>query len=432
MKIYTEINYEFRDGKLVRTSEESYEYDGEVAQCGGGSGSSKNTTTSYTASIPRWAEIPHMELIGSAVDESGVGYGRGYEGQRIAGWTSDEAAAMDARRAMFEGGDPYEDVARDMSQAAYLLPGQVSEVESRYGGIDPALLGNIGDSMRGDTGRRNYDNRFGGFADPEYYIGNDGHHWSQPAYEKYMDPYRREVIDQEIEAARDEFSRQDMQTEAQRISRGTRGGYRAALHDILGGNERAETIAGIEAEGQQRAFAQAGDLFEKDRSASMAAAQMTEQSLSAAQSRFNQNRDSYLRAVQMGDQAGMKSAQMGMDAARYNQDMIMKQSDAARKSAELESSLGDSSQARLWKQIQEKERVGAQRREMQQRALDVNYEDYMARRDWNKNQMNWLAGILAGVPGVVPEYTKRPAPSFASQAAGLGMGLAGARKLFGD
>ena len=112
--------------------------------------------------------------------------------------------------------------------------------------------------------------------------------------------------------------------------------------------------------------------------------------------------------------------------------MILKQADAARESAKLESGLGDSESARRWKQIQEKERVGAQRREMQQRVLDMNYEDFMAQRDWNKNQMNWLAGILAGAPGVVPEYTKRPAPSFAAQAAGLGMGMAGMKKMFSD
>ena len=429
MKIYTEINYEFKDGKLVLTSEESYEYDGEVAECKGGGG--KTTSTSYTASIPKWAEVPHMNLIGSAVDETGVGY-TGYGGQRIAGWTSDEADAMNARRAMFDRGDPYGDVARGMSQQGYMLPGQVRDVYSEYGGIDPRRLGDIGGPMSGDFGRTDYDQRFGGFADPEYYVDQEGQFGSRPAYEKYMDPYRREVIDNEIAAARDEFATQDMQTEAERIARGSRGGYRAALQDFMGESERAETIAGIEAEGQSKAFGRAGELFERDRAASMGAAQMTEQSLSAAQNRFNQNRDSYLRAVQMGDQAGMRSAQMGMDAARYNQDMILKQADAARESAKLESGLGDSESARRWKQIQEKERVGAQRREMQQRVLDMNYEDFMAQRDWNKNQMNWLAGILAGAPGVVPEYTKRPAPSFAAQAAGLGMGMAGMKKMFSD
>ena len=35
MKIYTEVNYEWRDDQLVQTSSESFDYEGEVEQCWG-------------------------------------------------------------------------------------------------------------------------------------------------------------------------------------------------------------------------------------------------------------------------------------------------------------------------------------------------------------------------------------------------------------
>ena len=40
MKIYTEVNYEWKDDQLVQTSSESFDYEGEVEQCGmfGGGG----------------------------------------------------------------------------------------------------------------------------------------------------------------------------------------------------------------------------------------------------------------------------------------------------------------------------------------------------------------------------------------------------------
>jgi len=38
MKVYTEVNYKWRNGSLIKTSSESYEYSGEVAFCGGGGG----------------------------------------------------------------------------------------------------------------------------------------------------------------------------------------------------------------------------------------------------------------------------------------------------------------------------------------------------------------------------------------------------------
>ena len=40
MKVYTEVNYEFKNGSLVQTASESYEYSGEIALCGGGGGGS--------------------------------------------------------------------------------------------------------------------------------------------------------------------------------------------------------------------------------------------------------------------------------------------------------------------------------------------------------------------------------------------------------
>ena len=38
MKIYTEVNYEWKDGELVKTSSDSFEYSGDIAFCGGGGG----------------------------------------------------------------------------------------------------------------------------------------------------------------------------------------------------------------------------------------------------------------------------------------------------------------------------------------------------------------------------------------------------------
>jgi hypothetical protein len=41
MKIYTEINYKWLDGQLVKTSSKSFEYEGDLTLCGGGGGGAK-------------------------------------------------------------------------------------------------------------------------------------------------------------------------------------------------------------------------------------------------------------------------------------------------------------------------------------------------------------------------------------------------------
>ena len=48
MKIYTEVNYEWVNNKLVKTSAESFDYTGEVAECkGGGSAPAAPVTNNY-------------------------------------------------------------------------------------------------------------------------------------------------------------------------------------------------------------------------------------------------------------------------------------------------------------------------------------------------------------------------------------------------
>ena len=44
--------------------------------------------------------------------------------------------------------------------------------------------------------------------------------------------------------------------------------------------------------------------------------------------------------------------------------------------------------------------------------------------------MQWLAGILGGVPQGMETVQKSPAPSLVSQLAGLGIGAAGLAQLF--
>ena len=51
MKIYTEVNYEWKDGELVKTSSESFEYSGDIALCGGGGGGGNPVTKTINKAL---------------------------------------------------------------------------------------------------------------------------------------------------------------------------------------------------------------------------------------------------------------------------------------------------------------------------------------------------------------------------------------------
>ena len=52
MKIYTEINYEFKNGELTELDSKSFNYTGEVAMCLGGGGSAQKIVSDNTPDIP--------------------------------------------------------------------------------------------------------------------------------------------------------------------------------------------------------------------------------------------------------------------------------------------------------------------------------------------------------------------------------------------
>jgi len=55
MKVYTEVNYEWKNDSLVQTSSESFDYSGDIALCGGGGGgggaSIKNTVDAVSDTV---------------------------------------------------------------------------------------------------------------------------------------------------------------------------------------------------------------------------------------------------------------------------------------------------------------------------------------------------------------------------------------------
>jgi len=399
-KIYTEINYEWKDGALVEVSSEFFEYDGPVAKCKGAGGG--GNSYSYQSSIPKWAESAHKELLGQAGDYA---YGMGYpdiESQRIQGWSPQEQAVFARKEQMVNEGDPYGEYARRLAESSGNRVGTMSGVQSGYQGLGPIDAGSFGDSRA-----REYD--YGTFG--------------QQQADYYTNPYWQNVAEQEMSTARDEFAQQRKQTAAERIASGSRGGYRAALDDRFGRIDEAESIANIRGRHASRAYGDAQQQYERDRTAAMGAGRMSEESLMNAQRRYESDRQAYFKAVQMGDVAEQERTKRNLEAATYNQDMILKQAEAEREAAKLMTGVGDAQQKAAYERLKQLEMAGASQREMIQAATDLDYQQQWDQAMWPQRQMNWYSGILSGVPGGA--WAPKPSsPSIASQLAGFGLGAA--------
>jgi hypothetical protein len=76
-------------------------------------------------------------------------------------------------------------------------------------------------------------------------------------------------------------------------------------------------------------------------------------------------------------------------------------------------------------------RAGQQQQALQQKGLDVQYQQYLDSLNYPYKQIGFMSDILRGLPlsqGTASIY--QAPPSMASQVAGAGLGLYGASKLF--
>ena len=80
MKVYTEVNYKWEDGKLIETSSASFEYSGDITLCGGGGGGGGNIITKAASRIREGVD----DTVAIAKDPTGQmreGLGKGSLGQ---------------------------------------------------------------------------------------------------------------------------------------------------------------------------------------------------------------------------------------------------------------------------------------------------------------------------------------------------------------
>jgi hypothetical protein len=303
---------------------------------GGGGQPQQVTTTSSTSNLPEYARPYFENLMQRGQAESYRQY-QPYEAERLAGFTPGQVAAQQETLGM-------------------QTPGQFGAATGLTGAGGLASLG-AGQQF------------FGMAQDPS-------------TVQAFMSPYQQSVTDVARKAAIRDAQMAQQQINLGAVRQGTYGGARQAL--AQGERERGllDRLAGIQAEGSQKAFEDA---------------RRTQQFGS----------DLGLRGVGQGIQAGQTLGQLGQ---------AQQQADLQRLTAQ--------------------ETVGGQQRGFEQQRLDQQYADFLRQRDYPLEQLGYFSNLLRGVPVGLSstQTTSAPPPSIASQIGGLGLaglGIAGAARTAG-
>jgi hypothetical protein len=302
---------------------------------------------------------------------------------------------------------------------------------------------------------------------------------------EYMSPYMQDVVEQQKQAAVQDYARQLPGMGAAAARAGAKGGTREALVQAEARRGLQEQLGGIEATGRQQAFQQAQQQFAADRAAQMQAQQLNQ---AAGLTTGQQNLAARLGVQQLGTQAGLQAAlanqQAGLTRGQANLQAALQtqglgagqalQAQQLNQAAQLQAqqqalaqrgqmaqfglqgaqaadqsrqfganlglqgiqqqmaaagTLGQLGQTQFGQQQaanQAQMALGAQLQALEQQRLDQQYQDFLAAQRYPYAQLGFMSDILRGTPaqGAISSLYQAP-PSAMGQLIGAGTGLAG-------
>jgi hypothetical protein len=168
--------------------------------------------------------------------------------------------------------------------------------------------------------------------------------WGREAYQHYSSPFFEDVIDVQKGRISDDWNRQINQGGANSVSSGAFGGSGQAMQQFLGQQGKQRALAEAETMGRQQAWDSSMSAFQADRQAQSGAATLQTQIASQLQS------------------------------------------------------LGQTQQAQAIERLNALEKMGAGRRELEQEAMNIAYQNFLDKEAYERKMLNWFGGIMHGVP----------------------------------
>jgi hypothetical protein len=438
---------------------------------GGGGGTTYSEVQQTTSQLPEYAEPYFHDLMARAAYQSSLPY-TPYGEQRIAGFDPAEQAAMDRMTQLGVMGAPQQyqqamDIVGGIAglgsgyQAGQLGGGyRAGQIGGGYqaGQYQPGYqAGQIDTSGMYDAGSRQVGFDPGTLADSE-------------RIQQYMSPYQQAVTDVEKRSAAQVGAQQLAQAGLQSAAAGGRGGYREGIQQAALQAATAQQLGDIQTRGSQAAYDRALQSMEADRQAQAQLEQFEQ-----AQFNLNEQAKQYASNLEMQGFTANEAARQAQErfgqaafqineGARQAQDQMALarfQSNEAARQAQDQMGLARFQAGELSRQAQEQlaqsargmqlgaagqlaglggealgydisgaqmvGQIGQMRREQQQAALDMMYQDFLRQQSYPVEQLNLFMRTLYGAP-LTPGQTQAtygPSPSYGQQALGALGGLYG-------
>jgi hypothetical protein len=292
--------------------------------------------------------------------------------------------------------------------------------------------------------------------DLNYFQMGPAQQFGNEQVQQYMSPYFQNVLDVQKQRAQEDAQKSQLMQNLGASRQGTYGGSRQLLAGLTRERDLGRQMGDIQAAGQQSAFENAQQQFERDRAAGFNVnnanlnAALGVQELGArnrlqaqlanqqydfeAQKAGEQSRqygsDFGEKSRQFGAELGEKSRQFGADfgekSRQFGAELGLRGAQTAGDMAQTLSNIGSAQQQADAQRIALQQQTAAQEQALNQQKLDLSYSDFQREADNPYTQLQRYMNLMSGVPVATntTTTTTAPSPSLASQIMGTGLSAA--------
>lgn len=258
--------------------------------------------------------------------------------------------------------------------------------------------------------------------DPAQQFGNE-------QAQQYMSPYVQNVLDVQKRKAQEDAQQTQLMQNLGAARTGTYGGSRQLLAGLTRERDLARQMGDIQATGQQAAFENAQQQFERDRTAGYnvnnanlnAALGVQELGSKTGLEAALANQRNDLEAQRLAEQSKQYGATLGLDKYKVAGDM-----------AQTLSNIGTSQQQAEAQRLGMQKSNAAEEQALNQQKLDMAYADFQKEVNDPYTRLQQYMGLMSGVPQAInkTETTSAPGPSIGQQLLGAGLGAYSTYKTF--
>lgn len=355
----------------------------------------KQEVTQITSNLPTYAQPYFQQLMNRAEAESKRGY-QPYPFERVAEFTpaqleiQQQYAGLQAPGQFATGSGLAEAAGRGLLKAADYAP---TQFRAQQVGL-PQLQ--------------------------QYRMEGPGSFTGQGTAQQYMSPYMQSVVDIQKQEAMRDAKQQQLAEDLGAARQGTYGGSRQLLAALNRERNLGQQLAQIQAAGSQAAFQQAQGQFNTEEQARQAAARAN---LEAALGIQTLGTQTGMQGMLANQQAALEAQRLAEQSKQFGASNQINAFSQAAQAGQTLGNLGTMQQQADLSRLAAQTQAAAQQQALEQQRLDLDYSDFLNRKDYNWQQLGNLSNILRGVPiesnKTVTGYGQ--APGLAQQIFGTGL-----------